>query len=407
MTIRRHRIFLLYGEMAPYRLALFETISREVDLYVHFCMKRSAKRVWTTSKEGYSFKSKVLSKISLGPLVINYSLPLILFRGGYDAYIIDDDPRLTFSALFVFITSKITKRPVIIWSETIGENYFGTIKRFVDRHILRPLRCLLYSHSDALLASGDATENFLIGKGIRKENIYVGTQGLSEPQLKSGISKYNPRINLIGLGDSKVIFFMGYFTKRKGVAELIEAFNQLNRNDAVLVVAGSGPEERNLKAMASKQNNILFPGYIEERQKAMYLSSTDIFTLPTFADPWGLVIMEAMMFGLPIITTTAAGASELIRGNGIVIEPGDKVALKESLEYLLSNDEIREEMGRKSKEIIKDYTVERAADTFIRAIDYCLNGRTHATITDETGTRKNQSGTPKNRPGAGKNDTAS
>ena len=149
----------------------------------------------------------------------------------------------------------------------------------------------------------------------------------------------------------------------------------MNRDDSVLIMAGAGKEEGRIKELAAGDKNIFFPGYVDGQEKARYYTIADIFVLPTFVDPWGLVIMEAMMFGLPVITTTGAGASELILGNGIVIEPGDEEAINESLEYLLDNDEIREEMGRKSKEIIKEYTVECAAGTFTEAILHCLNDR--------------------------------
>ncbi len=53
--------------------------------------------------------------------------------------------------------------------------------------------------------------------------------------------------------------------------------------------------------------------------------------LPTLHDPWGLVINEAMYYGLPVVTTDAAGASDLIDGNGFVVTAGDKEMLKERI----------------------------------------------------------------------------
>jgi len=87
----------------------------------------------------------------------------------------------------------------------------------------------------------------------------------------------------------------------------------------------------------------------------------DMFVMPSFSDPWGLTINEAMAAGLPVITTTNVGAQELIQGNGFLIPPRNTEALKHALEHLLCNPELRQEMGWRSLEIIKDYTIEHSA----------------------------------------------
>ncbi len=376
-TLRsKRRVFLLYSEITPYRLALFDEVARKVDLLVNFCLTKSKKRLWSPSTEGYSFKSSVLRYVNIGPLVINYLLPFRLMVEPYQVYIVDDDPRLILSKLITFLIAKLKRKPVIIWSEDIGAIYFGRLKNFIHTKIFSFVNAFVYANSNAFLASGHQTADFLKKKGLSDEKLFVGTQGLSAKQLKSKI-----RINktetkaLLQVSAKKVVLFVGYLVERKGIFDLVQAFKQLDPEDSVLIVAGGGAHERAVKELAGNQDSILFPGYVDGYGKAQYYSIADVFVLPTLADPWGLVIMEAMMFGLPVITTTAAGASELIRENGIVIEPGSQQALMEAIKYLLANDEIRAQMGRKSKEIINEYTVERAADTFMQAINSCLNGR--------------------------------
>ena len=90
--------------------------------------------------------------------------------------------------------------------------------------------------------------------------------------------------------------------------------------------------------------------------------------MPSFSDPWGLTINEAMVAGLPVITTTNVGAQELIRGNGFVIPPRDSHALEVALAKLLNDDQLRHKMGEQSLEIIKDYTIEHSAQVCRAAI---------------------------------------
>ena len=371
------KVFLLHSEISPYRLPLFEELSKKVDLQVCFCQSKSKKRLWDSSTNGYSFKRNVLKFINVGQLIVNYSLPFEITYSGYHVYIIDDDPRLTFSKLFVFLVAKLFRKPIVVWTGAIEEGYYDKMNQLINRHLLSPLRRVVYNYSNAFVPYSSKTMEFLIKNGVPKKKIRNGiSQTIGKKDLNGEVdpSQQKRLKQKLGIKDKKIILFVGYLTGRKGVTELVEAFKQMNRNDAALVIAGAGKDLARLRKAVTGVKNIYFPGYVSGAKKATYYAAADIFVMPTFADPWGLVINEAMMFGLPIITTTAAGASELVQGNGVIIEPGNSKALTQALEYLLDNDEIRKEMGRKSREIIKEYTTERAVETFTKAIAYCLNG---------------------------------
>jgi len=367
-------VCLIYSEITPYRLALFEVLSKKIDIQVNFCITKSKKRFWSGSAEGYSFKYRILKFFSIGPMIINFILPVTLIRDQALVYIIDDDPRLILSKIMTFIIAKLKRRPIIIWSESISEPIFGKVKNFIYTVILSGFNLIIYHNSNAYLASGQKTADYFIKKRVAKERIYIGTQGLSKTELLGQLQiNRDEAKKQLGVANKKIVLFVGYLTKRKGIFELVDTFIRMNHDGVVLVIAGAGKAEKQLKKIVGGKDNILFTGYVEGKEKAIYYAIADVFVLPTFIDPWGLVIMEAMMFGLPVITTTKAGASELIQGNGIIIEPGDSKALEKAITFILDNDKQRHKMGQFSLEIIKDYTVERAADTFIEAISFCLN----------------------------------
>ncbi len=369
------KVLFLHSELSPYRLPLFEELSKKVDLFVYFCTTKSRKRLWNTSTEKYSFKRKILNSLKIGSLIINYSLPYNLLSEDYQVYVIDDDPRLTFSKLLVLLAAKLRKKPILIWTEVIEEGYYQKINDWINRYIFGFIRRLVYHHSDAFMPFGSKTIEYLLKSGVTRDKIYPGIPAVPEHE-KNGIINLTKIDNLkqkLGFRDKKVILFVGYFTKRKGVIELIKVFKQLARNDVILIMAGAGKEEEKIKSMAAEQQNIYFPGYVDGKDKTNFYTVADIFVLPTYIDPWSLVTNEAMMFGLPIITTTGNGASELIDGNGFVIKPGDNDALKETIEYILENEKERSRMCRKSKEIIKDYTIERSVKKLTQAIYTLVN----------------------------------
>ena len=92
----------------------------------------------------------------------------------------------------------------------------------------------------------------------------------------------------------------------------------------------------------------------------------------TKMDVWGLVINEAMMYSLPVITTDKCGAgAELVRNNenGYIIHVGDDNQLVEKSNYILSDSMITKRFGEKSYSIIKNYSIENMAETHIKMFE--------------------------------------
>jgi len=176
-------------------------------------------------------------------------------------------------------------------------------------------------------------------------------------------------------GGKITILTLGYFKPSKGIGYLIKAYQALpdrNRKRSRLVIAGTGKREERLKELASGTEGILFPGYVSGKEKANCYGRANLFVLPSLHDPWGLVVNEAMHYGLPVITTEATGAKEMISDNGIVVEPGNVEDLKAALERLIEDGELRQQMGERSRKLASNLTVDSAGETFHEAIEYCL-----------------------------------
>jgi len=366
------KVFILHNIIAPYRLPLFEELAKKWDLEVKFCKGERKDRLWKTDLSGYSFKHEVLRDISIGSFVINYTLPFKLLFNRYDAYIVAITNRDILSILVTLLIAKFFKKPFIAWSSYFTDidfsNFIGNIPGKIANIVFNLYVKIICKYSDCFVAYGSRAKEFLISHGVPERKIFIGTQVLAEPESQTEkilVSKSNLEV----YKDKKVILYLGYLRKKKGVDYLIRAFKKLKTEGAVLIIAGAGPEEEKLKSLAKDDENINFVGYVEGEEKSKYYSIADIFVLPTLHDPWGLVVNEAMYFGLPVITTDAAGASELIKGNGFVVKAGDEEELRRAIEKLLNDDELRKEMGLKSKEIIKDYTVEHAVKAFNEAIE--------------------------------------
>ena len=364
----KKKVFLLHNIISPPRLPLFEKLSEEFDLDVKFCKTISKDRLWSTKLDGYSFKNEVLRNISSGPLIINYSLPFKLLFNRYDVYICAGE--ISLSNYIALLISKLFRKPFIIWSGTIKDYDAPTDSwmRKTARKIYRFFNKLFfYNFADAFIAYGIEAKEYYIQNGVYGGKIFIGTQVISNDQFKRvEISKKD-----LFFPNKKIVLFLSYFYKFKCGDILINAFKKINRNDIVLIMAGAGEEEEELKALATRKKDIYFPGYVQGKEKAKYYLIADIFVFPTFRDAWGLVINEAMMYGLPIITTENAGCSkELINGNGFVVKAGNEEELRFAIEKLLDDDELRKKMGIRSKEIIKKYNNDYAVSAFKNDVEY-------------------------------------
>lgn len=362
------KVMILHNIISPYRNPLFEELSKKYDLEVYFCKSKAKDRKWATNLKNYSFKYKILSHIDFGPLVINPSIKKELSKKVYDIYIIVENPENALSILKTMKFSRKKGKKIIIWNERT-DDLIISLKRL--KKSLNPLNKLIYSiintsyksyrkkiylKAISFIAFSKKAKVFLKSEGIDPKNIFTTLQIMPESILeKSGIKK-KPKV----LENKKIIFNLGYLNERKGVDVLIKAFNKLNRKDTVLLIAGTGEEEFKLKKLAQTNKNIKFIGYIDGAKKANYYSISDFFVLPTNYDCWGLVVNEAFYYGLPIISTNKAGATEIIENKktGFIIPSGDVNILANAMKRLLDQTKLLNQMKKNVKKIPKSKIVD-------------------------------------------------
>lgn len=177
----------------------------------------------------------------------------------------------------------------------------------------------------------------------------IDTEHFRRVQNRNVIKKYRDKYSI--KDNDKVIIFVGRLSKEKGIDKLLDALNDLNRNDVKLLVVGSLIYNVNiqdeyqilLREKAKKLgDNVIFTGYISQDKLPLYYSMSDIAVLPSMWDePAGLTMIEAMACGLPVITTNSGGISEYVGKNGIIIEKDENVTknIKESIEHILQTNE--------------------------------------------------------------------
>ena len=168
---------------------------------------------------------------------------------------------------------------------------------------------------------------------------------------------------------------MGRFEERKGLIHLLKAYNRLRKRhvDARLLVVGSGPKLREYRRYVGLRQirDVEFLGRVSDEAKARYFASADIFCAPaTGQESFGIVLLEAMAAGVPIVASDIHGYKNVVqRGTqGLLVEPRNHRALAAALYRLSRDPELRLRMGEagraKAPEYSWDSLTERVIDLY-------------------------------------------
>lgn len=152
------------------------------------------------------------------------------------------------------------------------------------------------------------------------------------------------------------------FVEPKNHIELIQAFKYVNDNNknTKLILVGDGPLRQKIE---NKIKQLDLCGYVELTGNVpnveYYLSSSDVFVLPSIYEGLPLTVLEAMAAGLPVIATSVGGIPDIVKDNGILVEPGNREELVLSMLELANNSDARMKMGEVAKKEVQKYDISK------------------------------------------------
>jgi phosphatidylinositol alpha-mannosyltransferase len=187
------------------------------------------------------------------------------------------------------------------------------------------------------------------------------------------------------------ILFVGRFEERKGLIHLLQAYNRLRKRkvDARLLVIGTGPKAREYRRYVGLRQirDVEFLGRVSDDDKARYFASADIFCSPaTGQESFGVVLLEAMAAGVPIVASDIHGYKNVVqRGvQGLLVEPRKHRALAAALYRLAIDPDLRHEMGEAGRARAPEYSWDRVTE---RIVDYYQEVRERVLASRPAGSR--------------------
>ena len=167
----------------------------------------------------------------------------------------------------------------------------------------------------------------------------------------------------------------------KGIDLNLYTLRKMRKSYSALryVVIGGGPEEAKLRRLAGKlglEKQVDFLGRQPHRQVMEYMAASDVFTLPSWNEGFGVVYLEAMANGKPVIGCQGEGIEDFVQHSktGMLVKPRDVDSLAEALDFLLSHPEEARAIGERARKLVLEkYTWEKNAEKTITVYEEALN----------------------------------
>lgn len=220
-------------------------------------------------------------------------------------------------------------------------------QRFTSQHTNAVVKTL--NKCDCIIALSDSWKEWF-EQTIHHKNVVV---------IKNVIAP--PHIHKVA-HDRFTLLFLGRLGYRKGIYDLLDvliAHKNEFQGKLELFFGGDGDVEQ-VKEIIYKnglEEIAQYQGWVDGDKKESLLNMADAYILPSYNEGLPISVLEAMSYGLPIISTKVGGIPEIIADgvNGYLITPGGKDAIYASIKKLLDNPELAKQMGAKSLEIVKEH----------------------------------------------------
>jgi phosphatidylinositol alpha-mannosyltransferase len=150
------------------------------------------------------------------------------------------------------------------------------------------------------------------------------------------------------VGPGQKVLFLGRLERRKGLEVLLQAMTRLRDTGIELLVAGSGPQEKDLRALAERLLvDARFLGKVDEQTKASLFKRADVYCAPgTGGESFGIVLIEAMAAGTPVVCSDLPGFRAVASGSAVLVTPGDAGLLADAIKKVLADGSLAAKMGK-------------------------------------------------------------
>ncbi len=284
----------------------------------------------------------IVNSTSISPHMIT---KLWKIAKNYDVIDVHHPDPMAFLALFIV---RPKAKLVIHWqSDIVRQKFMAKLFLPLQNWVLRRADSVVLASQSYGEHSADL-KNYLHKMEVVPIGIDSTLLEVDRPKLEAIKERYSHK---------KIIFAVGRLVTYKGFDHLVEAARYLS-DEYLILIAGKGPEEENLLATIARYNleeRVQLLGYISEEEKYAYFESAKVFSLPsiTRAEAFGVVLVEAMAFGKPIVLSDIQGSGmnwvNMDGVTGLQVEPKNPEALAQAIEKITTDERLYQEFSANAR----------------------------------------------------------
>ena len=358
------KVLIVFNHPAPYKVKLFNELSKHIDLTVIFERSKASDRNKSFYEESnYQFKTVKIHGLNIGKEnIISNGVKKHLKHNPYDLVIMNGYSQFAeMKAINYLIKQEI---PYTLYIN-------GGIIKQKESSLKRRLKHKYISHASNYLSPDENSNRYLVFYGANKSKIY----NYPYSTIYKDEILINPIDNELkfelrekaNIREEKVFVSCGQLIKRKNYLELIKKWQEVNPNYGLYII-GDGKEKTHLERYIkeNKIHNVHLPGYMKRKELFEFYHLSDAFIFPSDEDIYGHVINEAMSQGLPVISTPNVNASKkLIKNgfNGYIISSIENDELLEAI-----NNVIKDNLSSNALKTANENTIEKMVEAHLEIL---------------------------------------
>ena len=308
------RIGVITPTPTPYRDLLWNAVASQsgIDLHVYYCASGTADRPWAVSWPR-RFSWEILPGKSVMPNGASYCNPTMWRRlnaGKHDYLILGGYNHVTMLCAVAY--ARMHRVPYALMCET----HLGSPKHAWRSAVKGPVVKYILRHASACFPTGVLARKYLEHYGAAPDRMYAVPNSPDLNALVDLAARLSPSRaetrRSFGLDDSPVVLFVGRLIDLKRPEVLLKACRMVFAEEpGQVVIVGDGPKRGDLERVAEElgiRKRTRFVGWKEPSQLIEWYSVSDLFVLPSCSETWGVVVLEALACGLPVVISDRVGS---------------------------------------------------------------------------------------------------
>ena len=234
------------------------------------------------------------------------------------------------------------------------------------------IKKFIIGQADGFFCYGTLAADYVLKLGAKPGQILMRNNAVDNEAVRN----IHDNTNAVGLKkrhniiSKKNFIYIGRLMEIKNIHRLLKAYQQLDDTDWGLILVGNGKDKEHILHQIEENNikNVYFIPAQPWREIPKYMALADVLVLPSYSEPWGLVVNEAMACGKAVIVSDKCGcARDLVANgkNGFTFDPLNVNELKGKLDFFINDPDAASAFGKVSEQIIRNYSPQRVAEEML------------------------------------------